>query len=318
MSSDSQLLIRQWQPCLEDAQMLYDVTSAAKPLESPLSPELTLKRLPKIIEGIEEGALLALEGGRAVGAVLLSMFPDPEVAYMRGGVHPDAQGRGVGRALLERAASIAQAKGCKRMRAPWSLSDQRSARFMTAGGFEPVDHMFWSSFNTAQTISGWALAKESAALNAGVRVLSGSEFESVRPDWDRVWWRHLMDCMQDVPMEIPFKEIPFETWRPLIDPPFMDRARVLVALDQDVMVGLMYLGHLKRGRVNIDHTSVSRAYRRRGISTMIKCEAIRRVRASGAQELTTQNHEDNPMFNLNRALGFQHIATFADGFKSLI
>ena len=127
-----------------------------------------------------------------------------------------------------------------------------------------------------------------------------------------------MDCMRDVPMEIPFKELPFERWRPFIEPPFMDRSRALIALDQDEMVGLMYLSDLKRGRVNIDHTSVARAHRRRGISTMIKCAAIRRARALGAQAITTQNHEHNPMFDLNQVLGFQHIATFTDGFKNLV
>ena len=152
-------------------------------------------------------------------------------------------------------------------------------------------------------------------MGGGLRVVSGTEFEAIRTDWDRVWWRHLMDCMHDVPMEIPFVEMPFETWRPYIEPPLMDRSRVLVALDGDDMVGLMYLGAVRRGKANIDHTGVTRAYRRRGVSTMLKCAAIRHAKALGASYVVTQNHEHNPMFGLNQAFGFKHVDTEADGLK---
>ena len=177
--------------------------------------------------------------------------------------------------------------------------------------------MLWSNFDTASQISTWALQKEANILDSGIRVVSGSEFESVRPDWDQVWWRHLMDSMHDVPMEIPFVEMPFETWRPMIEPPFMDRSRALVALDGDVMVGLMYLGAVLHKKANIDHTSVASTYRRRGISTMLKCAAVRRAKIRGASVVTTQNHKHNPMFALNQAFGFCHVDTEADGLKPL-
>jgi hypothetical protein len=74
----------------------------------------------------------------------------------------------------------------------------------------------------------------------------------------------------------------------------------------------MKLGPVIEGRVQLQQTSVSRDYRRRGISIALKCAAVRNVRARGGREIHTQNHVANPIFELNRAFGFDPIDTLVD------
>ena len=87
-------IIRTWQPCLDDSRALNEVLLAAKPRLSRMSPEAELSRTSRLIEGIEEGALLAFEGEKPVGAVILSILRSPEVAILMGGVKPGVCGRG--------------------------------------------------------------------------------------------------------------------------------------------------------------------------------------------------------------------------------
>ena len=126
-----------------------------------------------------------------------------------------------------------------------------------------------------------------------------------------------MDTFKDIPSVIPFTELPFEKWRPFLDEPFMDRSLALMALDGDDLAGLLVMGKPEGGAMNIGQTNVARHYRRRGISTALKCAAVRSARSAGGRFLTTQNHEHNPMYALNRALGFEYIDSHVDVLKPL-
>ena len=59
--------------------------------------------------------------------------------------------------------------------------------------------------------------------------------------------------------------------------------------------------------MNINFTNVTSAYRRQGISTALKLGAFKLAKALGAQEVTTQNHQDNPILEINQRLGFTEI-----------
>lgn len=309
--------IRRWQPNLGDAQALCDIMVDAYPLQPSAPPEETLVRTNALINGIEEAALLAFEGARPVGVAHLSILRNPEVASLTLGVRSGSQGRGLGQRLFKHALDHARNRSCRQVRTHWFYSSPRAVAFASLNGFVHKDTILWSRFDTSHSISAWALQKEQSALCTGIRVVRGTDFESIRSDWDIIWWRHLMDAMHDVPMDIPFVELPFETWRPFIEPPLMDRSRVLVALDDTTMAGLMYVGPSRQNQVNIDHTSVARSYRRRGISTALKCAAIRLAKSMNADSVSTQNHQNNPMFELNQCFGFQHLDSVAEGLKSL-
>ena len=318
MALNENVVIRQWQPCLEDARMVHEVMKRAVPQHNHAPPKDALLRIPKIIAGIEEGAMLAIREGQAVGAVMLSIMTNPAVARLGGGVPPSDSKQGIGRTLLERARQIATNHGCTHLRSSWFLSNRRAVTFMKEAGFVEMDRIYWSRFNLNDPLTEWARAKADTCIASGIRIVPATTFESLHSGWDRLWWTHLMTCLADVPSVIPFEPIAFDKWRPFIEAPFLDRRQVLVALDKNEMVGLMYVGPLKEHAVNIDHTSVARSHRRRGISVLLKSAAIGLARNLGAGELTTQNHQKNPMFDLNKALGFRHIETHIDGRLSII
>ena len=146
--------------------------------------------------------------------------------------------------------------------------------------------------------------------------MTGQEFERIK-NWDYLWWNYQMKVLQDIPSTIPIQPISFERWRSYLEPPFLNRNHALIVMENDSMVALMCLSNLQDDFINIDHTSVARGYRRRGISTFLKCKAIELAQKSGAKTLRTQNHEGNPMYMLNQAFGFEYTETHIDGIKDL-
>ncbi len=59
------------------------------------------------------------------------------------------------------------------------------------------------------------------------------------------------------------------------------------------------------GHWNNGLTGVLRSHRRKGIATTLKLASIAHVKATGGVEISTSNEENNPMYDLNRALGFE-------------
>lgn len=91
------------------------------------------------------GALLALDGERAVGLAELSIRPCAEgcsttrVAYLEGWyVRPGARGHGVGRALVEAAEAWGQARGCRELASDTTPDNHGSQEAHRACGFEEV------------------------------------------------------------------------------------------------------------------------------------------------------------------------------------
>lgn len=305
------VVLRAWRDGLEDATHLNRIMVASMPEQPAGPPEATLANMWKMIEGIEEAARFALWGGEPVGTVALSKYPSATQARLGIGVTPSAQGRGIGKRLLEHALTVAYRHDCESIRTSWFTSNPRSVSFARSAGFVEKDKVFWSVFDVTQSLPSWAYEKRESFKNEGLRIVTGDEFEEVREDWDRVWWRLMMDSLKDVPRAIPFNEIPFEIYRPLLD--LQDRSLTLLALEGRDLVGILSLRRYNEAVFNIQTTNVAKPYRRRGISTALKCAAVERILTLGGKEILTQNHERNPMFALNMALGFIHHETNIDG-----
>ena len=137
-------------------------------------------------------------------------------------------------------------------------------------------------------------------------MVNGEAFALLRDDWDHAWWALTNDTAKDIPSREPFRAIPFEEWQMFMAPPHTDRSLALLALDGIEPVGFLSLGKLLNDKMNINYTGVQKRYRRRGVSLVLKVQATTLAKQLGARVLTTQNHEENPMLKLNRALGFRH------------
>lgn len=93
-----------------------------------------------------------------------------------------------------------------------------------------------------------------------------------------------------------------------LDAPTADPDGWFVALD-----GTQYVAQ-SQGSINTESdpvqfitgvTTTRREYRRRGIATALKLHVIQYAQTHGAQEIWTTNDAQNPMYQLNLALGFQ-------------
>ena len=309
--------IRPWMPTEEDAFRFYAVMRAAAPQIPLAPPENTLGIITGRTQGIEDGRFLMMDGKRPIGAVALSILENPSVARIWGGVHPIAHGTGAGRALLLKIASVAHRHGCRYLRAQWFQSDQRACRFLKRAQFEVRDRVHWSELSVSSSLPDFALKKAEEAREQGIRIVSGVEVENIREDWEHAWWRLIMDAGRDIPREIRSEEMPFEMFRAFLDPPHGDRNSTRIAVKENRLVGVLNLNLPKGGKFNIQNTAVVSDLRRMGISTALKVAAVRYVRDQGGTHLVTQNHERNPMLQLNRAFGFRPVEIHLDGLKSL-
>jgi GNAT superfamily N-acetyltransferase len=108
-------------------------------------PRSELRRLFELAEDsereldayLEAGrVLVALEGGEIVGHLQLTDTADPAAAEVKNtAVDPGHQGRGIGRALMERAVELAREGGSSRIVVATAAADVGNLRFYQRLGF---------------------------------------------------------------------------------------------------------------------------------------------------------------------------------------
>jgi ribosomal protein S18 acetylase RimI-like enzyme len=105
------------------------------------SPEAATTYLKDVVRGPGCGyfqpwaSSLVVENGRVLGFCLVTTVA-PGVAHLpQVAVRPEAQGRGLGAALLDRAWRAARAEGCRRMTLSVSLENQRARSWYVRRGF---------------------------------------------------------------------------------------------------------------------------------------------------------------------------------------
>jgi GNAT superfamily N-acetyltransferase len=126
-----------------------------------------------------------------------------------------------------------------------------------------------------------------------------------------------METCKDIPSKIPFDPIPFEKWKVFLEPPFLNKKHSLIMMDGVEMIGLLNLGEVDDGKININYTAIKSTYRRRGLAFILKYKAFAFAKKLGAQYVTTQNHTDNPMLEINKKLGFVQEAVYLSFQKNL-
>ncbi len=203
------------------------------------------------------------------------------------------------------------------------LDDKPEAmRFFDAYGFkrvaeEKISKLDVRHFDTTQYAGALERVRAAGIEIATLRALQQR---------DRDWQRKLFDLEVTVSADIPSigekHYLPFETWRVMrLEAPTFDPDGWFVALDGDYYVGQ------SQGSINTEGTpvqfvtgvtSVRREYRRRGIATALKVHAIGYAKAHGVGEIFTTNDSQNPMYQLNLALGFQPQPSWVRVEKSLV
>jgi len=144
---------------------------------------------------------------------------------------------------------------------------------------------------------------------AGVEIVSVAEYARRHPDrWMYEYWRLDMDLSYDIPMPTPFKEMPFDDYRKILEDPNVNYTTRFFALVDGHPVGITELqpNRVDPSIASTYLTGVRKEYRRRGIARALKATVLLHARSIGVKRIAADNEEANPMYQLNLSLGFQH------------
>jgi GNAT superfamily N-acetyltransferase len=222
-------------------------------------------------------------------------------------VHPDRQGKGVGRALFD---------GLLRKldeHDPKILSSFTREDHGIAIGFLQ-EHGFRVSMKEQDSVLDLASFEPlkfadvvEKVRKSGIEILPASELSKRDPDWMKKAWELHGEIIPDVPDDDVLTNEPFNVFAKSFDHPDFIPEGYFLALDGDRYVGMssVWNRRVKKDEVYTRLTGVVRSHRRRGIATALKVRAQEFAKSTGARVVTTDNEENNPMYDLNVVLGFR-------------
>jgi GNAT superfamily N-acetyltransferase len=131
--------------------------------------------------------------------------------------------------------------------------------------------------------------------------------QSIDTNWRQNLYEFYCKIMKDVPSQNEYTERTFENFKKQkLSAPGFDPKANFIALDEGKYVGLSSLWRQKsRPKVFwTELTGVIRSHRRRKIALALKVQAVLYAIQCGANQIETDNEENNPMLKINQKLGF--------------
>jgi mycothiol synthase len=264
----------------------------------PVDSDSDLARCVEICNAVEPDSPVTLEQLQAASAgtfllhgrggyAFVGRSSVPRSAFAMVRVHPDARGRGIGSALLERARGRAREVHCEslwgRVRDPGSLS------FAATRGFEEV---------TREVTVLREVRPGDGRRAAGIAELRDEHLREV--------YELCAESVPEIHLPLPGEVPPYEQW---LAHELRDSVVAFVALD-----GGGVTGYARLHRCGLSHrlehglTAVRRSHRRRGIATALKEAQIAWAADHGYTELASGMVEGNaPMRTLNERLGYRSL-----------
>ena len=240
------------------------------------------------------------------------------VHHVDGWVHPAFRRRGLGRALLRwaerRAAAVAAVDGRTGERALNAWPDETMAGAVAlyrGAGYAVARYGFMMVRDLAEPI-------EDVALPAGLDV------RPVAPADHRRIWEADMEAFRDHPGRAEPTEADFERWFAI---PEIDPGLWQVAWDGDEVAGAVmpFVYHedneqLGLSRGWLEHISVRRPWRRRGLASALIVRALRDLRRQGLAQAALGVDAENPTgaLRLYESLGFRRLRTGVSYRKPLV
>lgn len=236
-------------------------------------------------------------------------------------VHPDAQRRGWGTALLAHAEAFVRHRGARELRAEAREDVPAGVAFARRHGFEVAARSWQGRLNLETFHPGRFGDPRSLAAASGVDLVTLADEVARDPTaLERVY--HLVrEVDADVPRVTPVTQLDFEQWRvQSIERPGLIREAYFLAVRDGEYVGVSFLRRPAGlpGVINQGLTGVARSARGRGIAWALKLATAAFAKADGARELRTWNSDRNhAILRLNDAMGFARSAAALDLVKPL-
>jgi GNAT superfamily N-acetyltransferase len=233
-------------------------------------------------------------------------------------VHPDCWHQGIGSALYDATLAALTAKNATLLIAITRENQPKGMQFLAKRGFrrvlrEPISQLDLTTFDS----TSYDPYKDRIAA-AGVEVYTGTQLM----DRDPNFWRKLYDLdweiEQDIPAVHPPSKPDFDQFvKERTDPRHSYRLDgFYIAVDKRsgndpigayIGISTLQLDHANPTKLHIGITGISRSHRRQGLGTALKMMAMDFATVYGAIVIETKNEENNPMLQLNIAMGFREV-----------
>jgi GNAT superfamily N-acetyltransferase len=225
-------------------------------------------------------------------------------------VHPAWQGRGIGTAVYNHVLNqLATRQPHLTSLVSSTREDQPQAiRFLEQRGFQPILRWARTQLAVADFDPTPFVGATQRLAEEDIHIYSLQELQRM----DAAWQRRAFDLDQiaaaDAPSADPMSAVAFETYveNTFHHPGFLAEGCFAAVKPTGEWVGLTELSRTEDAdRLNTPWTAVHPAYRRRGVATALKTKAIAYAKMVGARVIIASNAEQNPMYRINLALGFQ-------------
>jgi len=182
-----------------------------------------------------------------------------------------------------------------------------SVKFLTDRGFKQVQRQQVSRLDLASFDPAPYAETVRRFEDSGIVVKTVEEFEAEDPEARRRMHAAYVELFKDVPLFTDRFELTYELFEKELEGPNRLPGGILLAFDGDEIVGTtsLWVRLADKKRFDTGLTAVARSHRRRGIATALKVRALELARDRGAREVSTDNEENNPMYDLNVRLGFR-------------
>lgn len=220
-------------------------------------------------------------------------------------VHPRARRRGVGSALEERLRRFAAEHGGTELTAVIREDDAQSRAFLERHGYREAYQRFEMELDV--TRFDWSRFPGWRERLGGLRLFTLADVGLTEATLQKLF-ELAMALGRDVPHPEGTPEFTIEDFRKFAQAPSFRPQGMYIAADGDRWVGISVV-EIHEGRpAYTDFTGVDRAYRGRGLATLLKLATIEFVQAQGIRSMRTNNDTVNyPMVAVNEKLGYRRL-----------
>ena len=255
------------------------------------------------------GRVVAVMGDRIVASVVYgqaegSLRPGKFFFYAR--VHPDHRCIGIGDALYRHVLKALSRHELALLTTHTREDRTGALHFLAKRGFEVVMRNTVLRLDVRAFDEARFLSRRPRKAKPAVTLSALSDLTAQTPDWQQRCWDLDWELVQDVPMADSPTRLPLERYAKMFEHPNFTADSWFIAHRGEDWIGMstLWTNPETPRRVYTGITGVRRGFRRQGIATALKLRGIAHVKQQGGHVIETDNEDNNPMRDLNLALGF--------------